>query len=567
VNHEIRRDPDGSWSVEVWKRGSAVLGDPLLNKGTAFSIEERRLFGLDGLLPFGVTDRRLQVDRAYEHVTAKGDEPLEQYVAMAALQDRNETLFHQVLSDHVEELLPIVYTPTVGTAALRFSHLFRRGRGLWITPDHRGRIHEVLAHARSDDIRLIVVTDNERILGLGDQGAGGMVIPVGKLALYTLGAGIHPAFTLPVSLDVGTDNRSLLDDPLYAGWPHPRLRGPEYDALVDEFVDAVRRRWPGALLQWEDFKKDNAFRLLDRHRSSILSFNDDIQGTGAVATAGILAACRLTGRKASDQRVLLVGAGAAGIGIARQLRHAMTAGGAPAPETAPRIALTDTQGLLLQGRRGLAASKAEFAWPAARATALGLGATSTLLGIVEAFAPTVIVGTTGEPGIFDRPLIEAMARRVDRPLVMALSNPTSKTEAVPADVVAWSKGRAIVATGSPFDPVSYRGAEIPVPQCNNVYVFPGVGLGAIVSGASQTTDGMFTAAAEALADQVDDAALERGALYPPLADLRAVSRRIASAVARAAGDDGVGPPMGDDEIEAALDREIWDLSYPRLVPI
>jgi malate dehydrogenase (oxaloacetate-decarboxylating) len=567
VKYDIRREPDGTWSIATSKRGSAVLTDPLLNKGTAFSAQERHVFDLDGLLPFGVTDRALQVDRAFEHITAKGDEPLEKYVAMAALQDRNETLFFQVLSAHVEELLPIVYTPTVGTAALRFSHLFRRGRGLWITPDHRGRIDEVLDHARSDDIRLIVVTDNERILGLGDQGAGGMVIPVGKLALYTLAAGIHPAFTLPVSLDVGTDNRALLDDPLYAGWPHPRLRGPEYEPLVDEFVDAVRRRWPRVLLQWEDFKKDNAFRLLDRHHGRIASFNDDIQGTGAVTAAGILAAGRLTGTKLADQRVLLVGAGAAGIGIARHIRHAMVAAGDSWVEATTRLALTDTAGLLIADRPGLSDSKAEFAWPPELAAVLGLDASSSLAEIVEDFHPTVIVGTTGEPGVFDRSVIEAMCRHAERPLVMALSNPTSKTEAVPADVVAWSGGRALVATGSPFDPVTFEGRMIPVPQCNNVYVFPGVGLGAIVSGATQVTDHMFAAAAASLADQVTDADLDRGCLYPPLAELRAVSRRIAVAVARAARDDGVGADLTDDEFEAAVDHETWDLEYPRLIPV
>jgi malate dehydrogenase (oxaloacetate-decarboxylating) len=568
VQYDVRRDPDGTWTVEVWKRGAALLADPLLNKGTAFTAEERRRFGLDGLLPFGVTDGRLQVERAHEHITAKGDNPLERYVGMASLQDRNETLFYQLLASYVTELLPIVYTPTVGAAAVRFSHLFRRGRGLWITPEHRGRIHEVLGHTRNDGVRLVVATDNERILGLGDQGAGGMVIPVGKLALYTLGAGIHPAFTLPVSLDVGTDNRDLLDDPLYVGWPHPRLRGAAYDALVDEFVDAVRRRWPRAVLQWEDFKKDNALRLLDRHRDTMPSFNDDIQGTGAVTTAGIIAACRATGTKVTDQRILLVGAGAAGLGIARQLRHTMVAAGAGLGEIEARIALIDSAGVVLEGRNDLSPEKREFAWPDGRAAALGLGPSADLATIVAAVRPTVLVGTTGRAGVFDRPVIEALAQGTERPLVMALSNPTACTEAVPADVVAWTDGRALVATGSPFDPVVWRGRAVPVSQCNNVYVFPGVGLGAIVSGARRVTDAMFTAAAWTLADEVDPEDLERGALYPPLERLRPVTRRIAAAVARAAvDDDGVADDLGDAQIEAALDREIWDLEYPRLIPV
>jgi len=307
MKYQIDRDQNGKWLIkEVWKRGSAILSDPLLNKGTAFTAEEREILELDGLLPYQITDRSRQVERAFQHILEKGDKPLEKYIGMVSLQDRNETLFYQVLSENIAELIPIVYTPTVGSAALRFSRVFRRGRGMWITPDHKGRIYEVLGHARCDDVRLIVVTDNERILGLGDQGAGGMVIPVGKLALYTLGAGIYPAFTLPVSLDVGTDNKELLEDELYVGWRHPRIRGKEYDELVDEFVDAVKRRWPKALLQWEDFKKVNAFNLLDRYRGSLPSFNDDIQGTGAVVAAGLLAACRVTGVKLEDQRVLFV---------------------------------------------------------------------------------------------------------------------------------------------------------------------------------------------------------------------------------------------------------------------
>lgn len=349
MKYQIQSSEDGRWLIaDVWKRGPALLNDPLLNKGTAFSAEERRTFELEGLIPHQITDHRRQVQRAYDHIRSKSAEPINAYIAMASLQDRNETLFYQVLAEHVDELLPIVYTPTVGAAAVAFSHLYRRGRGLWITPEHRGHIYEILGHARCDDVRLIVATDNERILGLGDQGAGGMVIPVGKLALYTLGAGIHPAFTLPVSLDVGTDNTELLEDELYVGWPHPRLRGGEYDSLVDEFVEAVSRRWPAAILQFEDFKKGNAFRLLDRYRSHLPSFNDDIQGTGAVVVAGLLAASRATGVDLTDQRVLLVGAGAAGIGIARHLHHIIEAAGG----RRDAVALFDTKGLVVDDRPG-----------------------------------------------------------------------------------------------------------------------------------------------------------------------------------------------------------------------
>ena len=568
MKYRIERKGDGEIVVaDVFKRGAALLADALLNKGTAFTETERTLFEIEGMLPHQPTDRHRQVQRAYENVMGV-DEPLERYSRMVSLQDRNETLFYQVLAEHVEELLPIVYTPTVGAAAVRFSHLFRRGRGLWITPAHRGRIFDVLGHARNEEVRLIVVTDNERILGLGDQGAGGMVIPIGKLALYTLGAGIHPALTLPISLDVGTDNEALLADDLYVGWRHPRLRGEAYESFVDEFVDAVRRRFPDALLQWEDFKKGNAFTLLDRYRDALPSFNDDIQGTAAVVVAGILAAGRMAGLDLVDQRVLLVGAGAAGVGIARHLRHALAAGGMSEPARARAVALMDTGGLVVTDRSGLDPHKRDVAWAPETASQFGLvgDAGSDLVSVIRAFRPTALIGTTGVPGVFDEEVVRAMAD-VDRPVVMALSNPTSKCEAVPADVLQWTDGRAIVATGSPFDPVSYHGRDVPISQCNNVYVFPGVGLGCLVARASSVTDAMFDAAAAALAGRVDDELIEAGRLYPPLKDLRVITRDVAAAVARAAVADGVGVPLGEVEIDDALDREIWNLDYPTLLAI
>jgi len=566
MKYRIERTEGGEWvALDVWKRGHALLTDPLLNKGTAFTTGERALFELDGMLPNQVTDHSRQVKRAYDHIHLEADTPIGKYVAMAALQERNETLFYQVLAEHVEELIPIVYTPTVGTAAVTFSHLFRRARGMWITPDHRGHIFEILGHARSDDVALIVVTDNERILGLGDQGAGGMVIPVGKLSLYTLAAGIHPAYTLPISLDVGTDNPDLLADELYVGWHHPRLRGPEYDALVDEFVDALRRRWPEALLQWEDFKKANALALLDRYRDVLPSFNDDIQGTAAVVTAGLLAACRATGSKLTEQRVVLAGAGAAGVGIARQLHHTLEAEGITKDDRFRAVTLLDTRGIVVDDRPDIDEYKRSVARPAALGDADLRGA--PLETIVDRLRPTVLIGTTGQRGAFTEQTIRAMAAHTERPLVMALSNPTSKTEALPADIAAWSDGRALIATGSPFDPVQYGDRTIPVSQSNNVYVFPGVGLGAIVSRARIVTDAMFTAAAKALASQVSEANLARGMLYPPIAELRAITRHIAGHVARAASDEGVGPSMTDAEIETELDRAIWDLEYPTLRPI
>lgn len=568
MKYQIDRDENGGWVMgEVWKRGAAILSDPLLNKGTAFTAEERQLFDLDGLIPNQVTTRERQVERAYTHILEKGDQPLEKYIGMVSLQDRNETLFYQVLDKYVTELIPIVYTPTVGTAATHFSRVFRRGRGLWITPEHKGRIYEILGHSRCDDIRLIVVTDNERILGLGDQGAGGMVIPVGKLGLYTLGAGIHPAYTLPISLDVGTDNTELLEDELYVGWRHPRMRGAEYDDFIEEFVDAVKRRWPDVLLQWEDFKKVNAFRLLDRYRTRIASFNDDIQGTGAVVAAGLLAACRATGVKLSDQKVMFVGAGAAGVGIARQIEHLMEAAGVESPKA--NLAMFDSEGLVVDDRPELDEHKRDFAWPAESLVERGVTRSprADVAEFVDVFHPTVLIGTTGQPGVFDESVIATMARHTERPLVMALSNPTSKTEGVPEDMVCWSQGRALIATGSPFEPVQFEGHLVPVSQCNNVYIFPGVGMGAIVAGAREVTESMFAAAAETLAEMVPEDDLATGALYPPLADLRRISRAIATAVARAARDAGVGRDMSDDEIETELDRQVWDLNYPRLQPV
>ena len=566
MKYRIDRDSNGGWFMDVWKRGSALLSDPLLNKGTAFTQEERRVFHLDAMLPYQPTDRDHQMRRAYEHVKDRGDNPLEEYVSMSGLMDRNETLFYQVLAGDVERLLPIVYTPTVGAAATRYSHVFRRGRGLWITPDHRGRIFEVLDHARSEEVKLIVVTDNERILGLGDQGVGGMVIPVGKLALYTLGAGIHPAYTLPISLDVGTDNETLLNDDMYVGWRHPRSRGEEYYSLVDEFVDAIQRRWPKVVLQWEDFKKANAFTLLDRYRHVLPSFNDDIQGTGSVIVAGILAACRVTGTKLADQRILMAGSGGAGTGIALHLRHEFESDGVSGEELFRAVIPVDVAGVVTLDQIEMDAQK-DTAWPPELAHRLGLGRESSLLDIVKAVHPSVLIGTTGQPGLFSEEIVREMATHVDRPVIMALSNPTSKTEAIPEDVFRWTDGRGLMATGSPFAPVEYNGQQLHVSQGNNVYIFPGVGLGSIISGAREVTNGMLAAAAHALAGLVGEERLEMGALYPPIGELRTISRVIARAVAIEACEQGIGKDLTCDEIDAALDFEIWDLNYPTLRPV
>jgi malate dehydrogenase (oxaloacetate-decarboxylating) len=540
--------------------GPQILGHPLYNKGSAFTREERQAFGLEGLLPSAVNTLEQQARRVYENLARKTD-PLERYIGLASLEDRNEHLFHHVLGEHLEEFLPIVYTPTVGRACQQFSHIFRRARGLWITPEHRGRIDQVLGNWPGEDVRLIVVTDNERILGLGDQGAGGMGIPIGKVAVYTAAAGIDPSHTLPISLDVGTDNQALLDDDLYLGWPHRRLRGPEYDAVVDEFVTAVRRRFPRALLQWEDFKKQNAFNLLDRYRKVLPSFNDDIQGTGAVVLAGILAAARITGVPLQRQRVVILGAGAAGIGIARQIRDALERAGLAGDDLTRALALVDVGGVLARDGQPLDDFQLPFAWPAELARDCGLTGRHDLEAVVRSVKPTVLIGACGQGGAFGKEVVEAMAFHVERPVILPLSNPTSQSEAVPADVIAWSRGRSLVAAGSPFEPVSHGDREIRIGQCNNAFIFPGMGLGALVAEAREVTDRMFRCAAECLAGQVPDEDLAAGALYPRVRDLRRVSTRIAEAVAREARDSGVGRPFTDDAIPHVVAEAQWEPVY------
>jgi malic enzyme len=552
--------------TKVSLRGAQLLNHPLYNKGSAFDRRERRALGLEGLLPSAVNTIEQQAERVYENLARKSD-PLERYIGLASLEDRNEHLFYHVLCEHLEELLPIVYTPTVGRACQQFSHIFRRARGLWITPEHRGRIDEVLGNAPFEDVRLIVATDNERILGLGDQGAGGMGIPIGKVAVYTAAAGIHPSQALPISLDVGTDNEALLADPLYLGWPHRRLRGPDYDAVLDEFVAAVRRRFPRALLQWEDFKKQNAFDLLDRYRAALPSFNDDIQGTGASALAGIIAAARVTNVPLHRQRIVILGAGAAGIGMARQIRGALAGAGLGGDDLTRALALVDVPGLLAHDGQPLDDYQKEFAWPAGLARAAGLGRPHDIEAVVRTLGPTVLIGACGQPGAFTRATVEAMAERAERPVIFPLSNPTSQSEAAPADLIAWTRGRALVATGSPFDPVPHAGRALRIGQCNNAFIFPGIGLGALVAEAREVSDAMFRVAAECLADQVSQEDLAVGALYPPVRDLRRVATRIAGAVVREARDSGLGRSLGDEAIGAAVAAAQWEPRYLPLAPV
>ncbi len=552
----------GSGPIAVRERGLALLADRVLNKDAAFTDTEREALGLRGLLPPRIVDIETQVSLELEHVRRKGDD-LEKYIGLAALQDRNETLFYRVLLEHLEELLPIVYTPTVGRACQEFSHHYRRPRGVWVTPDDAGRVPELLRNAAREEIRLIVVTDNERILGLGDQGAGGMGIPVGKLAIYSAAAGLHPANTLAVSLDVGTDRAELLADPLYVGWRHPRLRGAAYDEVVEAFVAGVREVHPRAVLQWEDFKQHNAIRMLDRYRQWVCSFNDDIQGTAAVSVATILSALRMGGQTLADARVVLAGAGAAGTGIARLLRLAMAEEGM-APEAArDRIVVLDSRGLVVEGRPGLDADKSDAALPRATAAALGLDPDGRigLLEVVTAFRPNVLLGTTGVGGTFTEAVVRAVGQASERPVILPMSNPTANTEALPADILAWTDGRAIVATGSPFPPVEFGGATRRIPQANNAYVFPGIGLAAIVSEARILPDSAFLVAARRLADMATPEMIARGELYPPIADLRQVARELAIAVVAHLGSLGVGRRFQPQAIPVAVSAAMWQPGY------
>lgn len=547
------------------RRGRDLIGQSLLNKGTAFSEAERDTFGLHGLLPARVMTIEEQVELELEHVRRKADD-LERFIGLAALQDRNETLFYRVLTDNLEEFLPIIYTPTVGRACQEFSHILRRTRGVWITPADLGRIDEILRSAADAEIKLIVVTDNERILGLGDQGAGGIAIPIGKLALYTAAVGIYPAWTLPVSLDVGTDRAELLDDPLYVGYRAPRLRGDAYDEVLEAFVAAVQRVFPAAVIQWEDFKQHNALRVLDRYRHRLASFNDDVQGTAAVVLGGLLAA-RGAGADLAGDRFLFIGAGGAAVGIAGLLRrHLGPAGNARSGP--PVIVLMDRVGLVHIDRPGLAEDQRPFAVDPHWFLEAGLAEVEFAdpVAIARVLRPSVLIGTTGCPGAFPEALVREVAAHVDVPIILPLSNPGDRAEAQPAQVFAWTDGRAIVATGSPSGEVPWAGTTRTIGQANNVFIFPGVGLAAIVAEASEISDDAFTVAARVLGAKVSPERLAAGAIYPPISELRAISRAIAIAVVGQMRDAGTGRQYRDEEIEPAVDRAIWWPEYPPMVP-
>ena len=551
--------------TEVPFSGRLLLGQPLLNKGTAFDARERRELGLLGLLPPHEDSIEEQSERCYLAYQEKPND-LERHIYLRQLQDTNETLFYFLLLGHLAEMMPIIYTPTEGLACERFSRILRRPRGLFLAYNEREHIDEILSNALQERVEVIVVTDGERILGLGDQGAGGMGIPIGKLSLYTACGGINPATTLPILLDAGTNNHERLKDPLYVGWRHERLAEPEYDDFVDLFVRAVERRFPGVLLQWEDFAQSNAIRLLERYREKVCTFNDDVQGTAAVVTGSLLAAVSAARGRLCDQTIAIVGAGSAGCGIAEQLVAAMTEQGLPESDARARMFLCDRPGLMHDGLTGLREFQRKLAQKRERVESWREG-DSGQLGLLEVILnarSTVLLGVSGQPGIFTEEITRAMASRVERPIIFPLSNPNSRAEAAPADLIAWTDGRALVATGSPFDDVGFRGRNIPIAQCNNSYIFPGLGLGVRAAGAVRVSDGMFMAAARALAacsPAVDD---PLAALLPPLSEARRVARSIALAVALAAVSEGLAKWRPAEELESRVDATMW---WPRYLPM
>ena len=561
-------NPQQPAALKTHKRGKELIQDPLLNKGSAFTKQERDEFMLHGLLPPQQNTLEQQARRAHKSLLRLTD-PLDKYVGLAAVQERNEHLFYKILMDHMADYMPIVYTPTVGLATQNYSQVFQRGRGLWIDPSMRGRIAEVLAAAvGTQNIRLIVATDNESILGIDDQGAGGMAISIGKLALYVAGAGISPAETLPISLDVGTNNDELLNDDLYLGCPERRLTGQAYTDFINEFVDAVRTVMPAALLQWEDFRKDNALEILEHHRGEILSFNDDIQGTGAVTLAGLFCALRISGGVLTEQRIVIHGAGAAGLGIARQIKAALAEAGLDAGDIQQRLAVLDSRGLLVDDQPFRDAYKSELAWESHLAERHGLSAPQHrgLEEVIENYKPTILIGTSGQPGAFTESMAKTMMSATERPIILPFSNPTHYAEATPHDLLQWTNGKALVATGSPFEPVSYGGQTFKIGQGNNVFIFPGLGLGALLSGSSVVTDNMVSAASLAAAESVTDEELANGMLFPEISRLRDVTINVARAVANKAIDDGFANTTRE-AIESRLQNGLWQPDYPTITRI
>jgi malate dehydrogenase (oxaloacetate-decarboxylating) len=546
-------------------RGTDLLNRQVLNKGTAFTEEERSKFGLDGLLPPHVESLDEQVARAYEAYKRKDDD-LERHIYLRALQDTNEVLFYRLLLDHIEEMTPMVYTPVVALACQQFSHIYRRPRGLFISYPLRDSIPALLRNRPNPDVDVIVVTDGERILGIGDQGAGGLGIPIGKLSLYTLIGGIHPERTLPIVLDVGTNNQERLTDPEYLGWRHERVTGQAYFDFVDQFVQAVKQELPGTCLQWEDFATPHARPILQRYHDELLTFNDDIQGTAAVALGAVLGAVKVTGKSLKDQQIVMFGAGSAGIGVADGLRAAMVGEGLSEQEARSHFWVVDKGGLLHSGRKDLSSEQSVYAQPEERVskwprTANGQIGLADVIGKIDA---TVLIGLSTVGGAFSEVIVREMARKVERPIIFPLSNPTSKSEANAEDLIRWTDGRALVATGSPFAPVSYGGRTIPIAQCNNVFIFPAMGLGLVASGARRVTNAMMLAAARTLGANSPALKDSSASLLPRLTDIRRVAAEIATAVGIQAQKEGLAPKTTEDELRQRVTAAQWTPAYPSL---
>jgi malate dehydrogenase (oxaloacetate-decarboxylating) len=556
MDFNIKVDPaTGQRYLAVGHKGRPLLLNPFTNKGTAFTQRERDELDLHGLVPPAICTIQQQMERCYGAFQAKGTN-LERFIYLTGLQDRNETLFYRLVLEHIDEMMPIVYTPVVGETCQRYSHIYRRGRGVYVAFEQRDGIGKILRSAGIDNPSIIVVTDGERILGLGDQGAGGMGIPIGKLCLYTLCAGVSPYSTLPITLDVGTDNEER----------HKRVRGQPYQEFIDAFVAAVQKVFPQVVLQWEDFLKENALFQLARFRDTLCTFNDDIQGTAGVVLAGLLSALRLSGRRLRDQRVLFAGAGASAQGIGELLVSAFEEDGLSHDEAVRRVWTTDTRGLVTRDRPKLEGFKATYARPAEEVAGYRAADRSriTLLETVENAKPTMLIGTSATPGIFDEPVLRAMGKLNERPIIFPLSNPTSKHECTPEEALRHTEGRAIVATGSPFPPVSLGGKRHRIGQCNNSFVFPGVGLGLAISRARRVSNGMFLEAAKALAGHVSDRDLAEGAVYPELRLIRECSVSVACATIRQAVKEGHADPEILEGLEKTVDRAMW---YPEYLPL
>lgn len=541
--------------------GSALLETPLLNKGSAFTERERKSFNLLGLVPPRYESIEEQVDRAYMQYSSFVS-PLNKHIFLRAIQDNNETLFYKLLQEHIEEMMPIIYTPTVGEACERFSDIYRSSRGLFISYDERHLMADILRNATKRKVKIIVVTDGERILGLGDQGIGGMGIPIGKLSLYTACGGISPAYTLPVMLDVGTNNQKLLDDPMYMGSRHPRISQPQYDEFLDMFIHEVKGRWPEAMIQFEDFAQPNAMPLLQNYRNKVCCFNDDIQGTAAVTLGTILAACRARGDKLCDLNTVFVGAGSAGCGIAEMLVQQMISEGLSNDQARSRVFMVDRFGLLTEGMQDLRDFQQKLMQPISNIDGWKFsGEYASLLDVVNCAKPDILIGVSGQAGLFTEQVISTMAEHCDTPIIFPLSNPSRQVEATPEQVIEWTKGKVVLATGSPFNPVTYEGKVFPVAQCNNSYIFPGIGLGVIASKARIISDEMLMAASNVLADESPLARGESSELLPRLTQISMVSRKIAFAVAKVAMQQELALTVSDEVLLKKIEGNFWQAEY------